>query len=319
MSPGSGLLRHIPLQSLRHLEAVVRNGTFEAAANELNVTPGAVSQQIKRLEEGLGVALFTRSANRSVPNQKAQEIARTLTDAFNQIEAALDAQTDRAWSTSVKVKVYQTWANRWLIPRLEQFSQQFPDLSVEFFTGYGTVDLKREGIHLALTLSDGDGEGAVSTPLLTPHLAPVCTPAVAANISSLADLLHMPRIASRNRMQDWARWTTATQLVSDESRPLMVFSNSTLLYEAALAGNGVAIAQLELVLGDLQSGRLVRPLPLVIDAEGPMYLLEVGGAIRRPAPQHFRDWIVEEFELLRQRTDDYLASSFSTGAFSGKE
>ncbi|MFN4156698.1 MAG: LysR substrate-binding domain-containing protein [Paracoccaceae bacterium] len=313
MGPGSGILRHIPLQSLRHLEAVVRNGTFEAAAQELNVTPGAVSQQIKRLEEGLGIALFTRAGNRSVPNAKALEIAKSLTDAFGQIEAVLDAQTDRSRSSSVKVKVYQTWANRWLIPRLDRFSQQFPDISVEFFTGYGAVDLNREGIHLALSLGGSEDDSAMAAPLLTPHLAPVCTPAVAAGISGARDLLNMPRIASRNRMQDWARWISATDLVPDESRPLMVFSNSTLVYEATLAGNGIAIAQVELVLADLKSGRLVRPLPQVVAAEAALCLIEVGGAMRRPAPRHFRDWIVSEAEGLRQRTTEYLAGAVSAG------
>lgn len=313
MDDGFGLLGRVPLQSLRHLEAVVRNGTFEAAARELNVTSGAVSQQIKRLEDALGVGLFTRSGNRSIPNDRAVEIARTLNDAFSRIEAVLDAQTDRARSQVVKVKVFQTWANRWLIPRLDQFSQQFPDIAVEFFTGYGAVDLNREGIHLALHLGNSEDEGAVAVPLLTPHLAPVCTPAVAAGISGVRDLLQMPRIASRNRMQDWARWTAATEFVPDESRPLMVFSNSTLVYEAALAGNGVAVAQLELVLGDLQSGRLVRPLPQVVEAEGPLCLIMVDGAMRRPAPRHFRDWIITEADRLRQRTAAYLGAEVSTG------
>ncbi|PJE28125.1 hypothetical protein CVM50_14275 [Pseudooceanicola marinus] len=106
-------------------------------------------------------------------------------------------------------------------------------------------------------------------PLFTPHLLAVCTPAVAERLGPKVDLSLTTRIASRNRMEDWPNWMAAAGRTWDDKKPLMVFSNSTLVYEAALAGNGVAIAQLELVLQDLAEGRLVRPARLSRRCQAP--------------------------------------------------
>lgn len=152
MSARASILSRLHLQGLRHFEPVVRLGTFEAAARELNVTPGAVSQQIRRLEDGLGVSLFHRYGNRSEPTDAARQIAQTLSDAFEQIEQALEIGTGKSGSASVKIKLYQTWANPWLIPRLEAFSQQYPDISVEFETGIESVDAGWADLDMALSM-----------------------------------------------------------------------------------------------------------------------------------------------------------------------
>lgn len=152
MPARASILSRLHLQGLRHFEAVVRLGTFEAAARELNVTPGAVSQQIRRLEDGLGVSLFHRYGNRSEPTDTARQIAQTLSDVFEQIEQALETGTGKTGSSSVKFKVYQTWANRWLIPRLEAFSNEYPDISVEFETGIESVDAGWGDLDMALSM-----------------------------------------------------------------------------------------------------------------------------------------------------------------------
>ncbi|WP_386803822.1 LysR substrate-binding domain-containing protein [Litorisediminicola beolgyonensis] len=302
-------MSRLHLQGLRHLEAVVRLGTFDAAARELHVTPGAVSQHIKRLEDRLGVSLFHRYGNRSEPNDAARQIARTLSDAFEQIEQALEQGTGRSESASVKIKLYQTWANRWLIPRLEAFSEQYPDISVEFETGIESVDAGWGDLDMALSMRPDTSPNYTRVPLFTPRLLAVCTPAVAERLGPEVDLSRTARIASRNRMEDWPNWMAAAGLSADDKKPVMVFSNSTLVYEAALAGYGVAIAQLELVLQDLREGRLVRPAPTVIDAASPIVLLQPVSRARRGAARLFHKWLVVEAERLRTRTQAYLDAS----------
>lgn len=303
------LLSRISLLSLRHLETVVRLGTFEAAAEEMGVTTGAVSQQIRKLEAGLEIELFHRYGNRTVPTQEAREIAETLGRAFGEIESTLSEHGARGvLDTSVKIVLYQTWANRWLIPRLDKFAQQHPEISVEFETGLGRPGSGWGSLDMAINQEDEAREDIIRLPLITPRLGPVCTPDLAQRIERTEDLLNLPRIASRNRMDDWPRWLSSAGVMAEDKKPLMVFSNSTLVYEAALAGHGVAIAQLELVLNELVSGRLVRPLKPVVESTGTISIHQPRSRARRSASRLFRDWLVEEAALLRQRAETVLRS-----------
>jgi LysR family glycine cleavage system transcriptional activator len=199
--------------------------------------------------------------------------------------------------------------NRWLIPRLKAFSHQYPDISVEFETGIESVSAGWGNIDMALSMRPEESPDYTRVPLFTPHLLAVCTPAVAARLGPEVDLTRTTRIASRNRMEDWPNWLAAAGLSIDDKKPLMVFSNSTLVYEAALAGNGVAIAQLELVVQDLKEGRLMRPVPTVIDAVSPIVLLQPVSRSRRIAASLFHDWLVAEAESLRARTQACLDDS----------
>lgn len=301
------VLARFPLLSLRHLEAAIRLGSFDMAARELNVTPSAVSQQIKRIEASLGQSLFERSANRVVPNVRAQELGRVLSEAFERMDFGLRQAMSEAGEQSVKIRLYQTLANRWLVPRLERFTRQFPEIAVEFETGLDPVDFSRTDADLALSTEATASRSVHGEQVLVPRLCPVCTPAVMRRVTTAEDLAQLPRIASRNRMNDWPRWLEAAGQPQVDQRPLLVFSNSTLVYESALSGAGVAIAQLELVLGDLESGRLVRPFPDTINSDIAILLFEHETRRRRPSVRKFRDWLLDEIADLARRTDSYLS------------
>lgn len=303
------LLARYPLLSLRHLEAAVRLGSFDKAAAELKVTPSAVSQQIKRVEARLGHPLFERSANRVMANNRGRELGHILSEAFERIDAGLRRAMSEGGEHSVKIRLFQTLANRLLIPRLARFTRQFPDIAVEFETGFGPFDFSQSDVDLALSTEVAPGTKLISEPILTPRLCAVCTPDLGKKLKSLDDLANFPRIASRNRMHDWPRWLEAADLRMLDQRPLLVFSNSTLVYESALSGAGVAIAQLELVLGDLTSGRLVRPFPQTIQSDTPLYLFEPDTGLRRPSVRRFRKWLLDEVADLVRRTDAYVSDS----------
>lgn len=302
----SEALTRIPLLSLRHLESAVRLGTFDLAARELNVTPSAVSQQIKRIEDSLGHALFERSSNRVMPNARAVELGRILSEAFELVEAGVRQAMSDGGEQSVKIRLYQTWANRWLVPRLESFTRSHPDVAVEFETGFEAVDFSRTDADLALSMQAASTRTLLRKQIMTPRLTPVCTAAVASRLSSPGDLAQMARIASRNRMPDWQHWLVSAGYPQVDQRPMLVFSNSTLVYESALSGAGVAIAQVELVLSDLESGRLVQPFPLTIPSDTPICLFEPEMRGRRAAVRKFRAWLLSEIEGIVARTDAYL-------------
>ncbi len=303
------LLARYPLLSLRHLEAAVRLESFDKAAAELKVTPSAVSQQIKRLEASLGQNLFERSANRVMPNERGKELGQILSEAFERIDSGLRRAMSETGKPSVKIRLFQTLANRLLVPRLGKFTRQFPEIAVEFETGFESFDFGRTDLDLALSADVPSGRNLRSELVLVPRLCAVCAPDLAERLKTFDDLTRFPMIASRNRMHDWSRWLEAAGQPKMDQRPLLVFSNSTLVYETALSGAGVAIAQLELVLGDLESGRLVKPFPQTIESDTPLYLFEPDIGSRRPAVRRFRKWLLDEIADLTRRTDAHIQAT----------
>ncbi len=299
-------LTRVPLLSLRHLESAVRLGSFDLAARELNVTPSAVSQQIKRTEDSLGHSLFERSSNRVTPNARAMELGSILSEAFELIESGVRQAMTDGGEQSVKIRLYQTWANRWLVPRLEGFTRAHPEIAVEFETGIEMVDFSRTDADMAISTHAAQTRSARRKQIMTSRLTPVCTPALAARLTSPGDLAQVARIVSRNRMSDWQRWLDAAGYSQVDQRPMLVFSNSTLVYESALSGAGVAIAQVELVLNELESGRLVQPFPLALTSDTPIFLFEPEMRGRRAAVRKFRAWLLSEIDEIVARTDAYL-------------
>ncbi len=301
-------LSHIPLSSLRYLEAAVRLGSFDAAAKALNVTPSAVSQHIRRIEDSLGRSLFHRSRNRVIPSNSAIEIARVLEEAFGAIGAALDQADTAPGGNLVRIQLFQTWASRWLVPRLERFTTLYPGISVEFENGGPVVDFSTCKADIALGLSCAQTRGVKSHEILRPTLAPVCSPQLAGRIAATADLMSVPLICSRNRIGEWSRWLEAMGIPNAHQRPVLVFASSNLVYEAALAGAGVALAHIEIVLAELESGRLVRPLPVSFAAEAPFLIFEPEVRNRNNGVNKFRRWLLEEINTLNERTAKYLTS-----------
>lgn len=302
------LLNRAPLLALRYLEAVVRLGSFEAAAKELNVSASAISQQMSKLEAALNINLFERSPNRTNSNDRAVTLAKGLAEGFDLIESALNWAVADVRNANVKVRLYQTWANRWLVPRLESFATKFPSISVELETGVDAVDFSRTDADFAMAIRTVPSRSVMNEHLISPRLVPICCPALAARVKVLADLDRVTRIASRNRMGDWAHWMQTVRERPDDMRPMMVFSNSTLLYEAALSGAGIAIAQLELVLADIEAGRLVTPFPYVVSASESVALFEPTARARSREHRQFRTWFVDEMHALITRSDKLIAS-----------
>lgn len=184
----SDTLIRAPLLSLRYRESSVRLGSLDLAAQELNVTPSAVSQQIKRNEDSLSHALF---------------------EAFARVEAGVRQAMTDGGAQSVKIRLYQTWANRRLVPRLESFTRSHPNVAVEFETGIEAVDFSRTDADLALSVQAAPTRKLRRKQIMTPRLTPVCAPTLAARLSSPGDLAQVARIASRNRMPDWQHWLDA--------------------------------------------------------------------------------------------------------------
>ncbi|MFY8106259.1 MAG: LysR substrate-binding domain-containing protein [Elstera sp.] len=241
-----------PLSALRAFEAAARHGRMILAAEELSVTPGAVSRQVRLLEEALGVALFEGPKSKPRLTEAGRTLAPRLADAFDGIEAATRAA--RAVQAAVlDVSCLSTFLMRWLIPRLYRFTAQHPGIDVRLRAAEGPVNPERDRFDAVITIVP---EGPLTTGedrLFPEWLGPVGTPALSAGITRIEDLAQAPLLNTKTRPDAWGGWT--------RNPPQGAwYEHYYFTLEATAAGLGLCLAPWHLVAADIASGRLVAPL-----------------------------------------------------------
>ena len=249
-----------PLNALRAFEAAARLGGFKAAAEELNVTPGAVTAQIKTLEHHLGATLFERRARGVYLTALGAGVAPLLSEAFDQLARAVDHMRAQAQPRAVHLATLPAIAQLWLLPRLAALREQLPDISISVTALERPADLKRSPYDLNLFFSDGQQGVALSDDVLFP----VCAPSLAARLQSLDDLARVPCLTDAVWADDWRDWLAHATQQAPVSRPEIQvrgpsFSLYALALDEALAGSAVLVAHACLVQPWLDSGALVAP------------------------------------------------------------
>ncbi|WP_228461864.1 LysR substrate-binding domain-containing protein [Paracoccus liaowanqingii] len=282
------------LAQLRAVEAAIRHNSFERAADELHVTPSAVSQQISKFERAVDTRLFDRHARGLTVTSDARDLGQRLALAFDIVEKAMENLIEERASGPVRLRIYQTWATRWLIPRLTHLHEKRPDVRVQFETGMQQAEFNRSGLDFAVQFIPRPQPDLLVVPLFPQVLVPVCAPAIAAGIQAPEMLSKHPLISSANRMEDWQIWFGAMKLADTAPKAQLVFSNSTLAYQAALAGSGIVIAQAHLIEQEIAAGMLVAPFPIGVHSGQVIGLVEPAGRRLRAAARAFKDWILAE-------------------------
>jgi LysR family glycine cleavage system transcriptional activator len=280
---------------MRAFEAAGRHLSLSRAAIELNVTQSAVSRQVRLLEEHLGVRLFERLPRSLLLTPKGSQYLEELTDAFALLEEATNRIRERRSAEILRLRVFSTFALRWLIPRLGDFALEYPEIEVQLMTlsPNKPIDLAHDDADAWIRTGFGDWPGMRSDWLVPNQLVPVCAPALRAQLTHLADLQRLTLLHSYARPDDWRKWLSVADADSIDSTRGIKFENSGLMYQAAVDGLGVAIAQAVLVRRDLESGSLVVPFPIVIPAERTYYLVSpLRSEARRLVA--FREWILKE-------------------------
>lgn len=285
---------NIPLSTLRAFEAAARLLSFEKAASELHVTASAVSQQVARLEDRLGTPLFERQHRKVALTDAGRELSRPMIKAFGAIDRALIAAQHSAQHDSIKLAIYQTWASRWLIPRLGEFSRAFPKVDVQFETGLDQVDLERSDFDFAVRWLEARSVPEAAHALFEEILVPVCAPALAKQLGKLEDLAAVSFIRSANRPDDWSAWLAANGTLNVNGHGSLKFSNTSLALGAATTGAGVLVGQVHLFLPELASGALVMPFKTGVRTGRSLYLLASPLALQRSSNAAFMAWIVDE-------------------------
>jgi len=281
----------VALTSVRTFEAVARHLSVRAAAAELFVTPGAVSQQVVQLEKWLGASLFVRSGRRLALTPEGHMLAVKIGVALDQIDDAIREVRQALAPSVLRLRMAPTFAIRWLLPRLADFSASFPEFEVEVSTiaGQGNRPVL-EGVDFAIRVTHSVEEDEDALLIFRDEFAPVCSPALAASLRTPQDLEKVPLLHSMMRPESWRLWLESADVKIDPNTGPR-FGNAELAYQSAARGLGVAIGQLEYVRADINEGRLVRPFEHVAKSEFGYYLVSAPHKREQPKVQAFRNWV----------------------------
>ncbi len=303
-----------PLSSLRSFEAVARHLSFKMAAEELHVTASAVSQQIKSLESYLGVPLFRRRPNALCLTEDG---ARMLTS----VRAGLDCLAEGIGATrhekspSLTVSAPPWFATRWLVPHLSGFTTEHPDVAITVRSSVGMIDglhaspvhgeesdPRQEDADVEIRFGEGLYPGCRVEKLLTPSYVIVCSPALrngANPLGALEDLRHHILIQDETipiveKRPSWARWLKLAGICDIDSECGPRFSDSALVHEAAVGGQGVALEIRQYIEADVAAGRLVVPFPITVPSAYSYFLVHPAAVSEPPVWLAFREWIRAE-------------------------
>jgi len=291
-----------PLNALRAFEAAARCGSFLAASAQLFVTPAAVSHQVKRLEAWLGVQLFRRGHRTVELTPEGEALAASLGEAFAVLDLALDRAT-AATSADLRVSTLESFAAKWLAPRLHRFHRDHPALRVRIETGNAHADFARDGVDVAIRYGPGGYRDVRAERLMDAPVFPVCAPSLLHDagrpLSKPADLRHHTLLHDESAdghpgVPDWRAWLDAAGARRTRATAGPVFASIYLAQEAAIAGHGVALGVAPLVAEDLQRGRLVAPFEQVLANAHAFWLVRPRGGTKRPASDAFCDWLRRE-------------------------
>lgn len=291
-----------PLNAVRAFEAAARWLSFKQAAEELRVTPGAISRHIANLEDFLGARLFVRR-HRQVGLTKAGE--KYLSDVRDGLEriARATASIGTRWNDKVlRLKLPPTFAIRWLVPRLGRFHAHHPEISVQVTTSHDPVDFDRDEVDAAVGYGRALGPELAGERLFNEALVPVCHPTLKARLQppSPRALADMCLLHSSRRPDDWPRWFVAAGAPGTLVRQPLVFENSSMTYQGAVDGLGVAIAQIAFVADELRLGRLVCPVPIRLKGDAAYLLSYPRERATAATLRAFHRWIAQEASATRR-------------------
>lgn len=279
------------LGPLRVFDAVCRAKGVSRAAEMLHVTPGAVSQQIKQLESGLGLQLFQKAGREIELTAAGVQLAWRVSEAFDRLNDALDDAAERRLERRLRLKVTPTLAIRWLMPRLSGFHAQHPDMDLEIATIAKADDIRLEGADCVIRHGVGEWTDVELDHLFDDEFVPVCAPSLAAQLQTPRSLLQTTLLHSMLRPEAWDLWFASTNLGVLPRPRGMTLANAALCYQAAADGLGVAIAQRAYISEDIRSGRLVIAVDHVARTERGYYLVCDPLRADTAPVRLFREWI----------------------------
>ena len=287
-----------PLNALRAFEAAGRHLSFTRAAEELAVTPAAVSQQVRLLEEQLGMALFRRRNRSLLLTDSGQTCLPYIREGFERLSEGIE-QLRAANSGALTVSVAPSFASKWLVPRMDWFNEQHPDIDVWVSSSMDMVDFARDDVDLAIRYGGGNYAGLQVERLMSECVYPVCSPKLLEGEHALNSpddlcwqiLLHNDSPDDDESCPDWTMWLRAAGVGCVDGSRGPRFNQSSLVLETAANGHGVALAKSALASLDLAEGRLVKPFETSVPIDFAYYLLCPERKAALPKVELFRAWL----------------------------
>lgn len=304
------LARLPPLTSLRAFVATARHLSFTRAADELHVTSAAIGQQIRLLEDYIGQALFLRNRGQLELTETGLTLMPGLTDAFDRVLDTMARLTVASDAAPIRVSVAPSFASKWLVPRLTALRKRAPGLEVLIDASVKLVDPARDDTDCVIRYGLGAYPGLAVDKLFSEAVLPVCSPELADQYGLFrgpdallgVPLLHEDGPERDTSCPEWSTWLRGNGVDLRVGDPGMRFNQSSLVLDAAMAGQGVGLGKLRLIEADLASGRLVSPFGAPQPVEFSYYFAATPAKARLARVGLFRDWLLAEAEMTRAAT-----------------
>jgi len=283
-----------PLDNLLFFEVAGRHLNFTRAAAELCVTPGAVSQRIKLLEEFLAAPLFERDGRTMKLTKQGYDFHVHIGRALNDIANAVERVEHHSSPAALTLSVMPVFAMRWLMPRLRKFMDRCPDICLNIRPSQALVDFDRDDVDLAVRFGSGHWPGVNIEKLMDEELFPVCAPSLpsAIALNDPRQLLEVPLL--HDERQPWSLWFDECSVPIESHLPGPIYTDANLLVEAALSGHGVALARSSFVQFEIASGRLVRLFSHSVRTSSSHYLVWPRRSQSRSDLALLKEWLLEE-------------------------
>ncbi len=292
-------------RALRTLEAAGRHRNFTRAADELGLTPAAVSYQIKEIEEQVGLVLFSRTSRTIRLTEPGQILFEAAGDALDLLNRALTrARKSARGAALLKVTADAQFATKWLMRRVDRFRERHPEIELRFDVSYGLRNFDLDDVDVGIRFGSGDYPGLVAHRLFGNVIVPVCSPRLLETGPPLKvprdlfshTLAHIEWSRRGVTWPNWRMWMAAAGISDFDDSGVVAFTSSSDAVQAALEGHAVALADFAMVANDLSEGRLVQPFDLGIRMarEFAYFLVYPEAASADPRIVAFREWILEE-------------------------
>lgn len=288
-------MRLPPLKSIQAFEAAGRTGSFQRAAEELFVTPSAISHQVKSLEEFLGIQLFERKTRHIELTLTGEAYLEEMTRALMNIEVATRRASTGKAGLELKLAVAPAFLDRWLLPRFHDFTNRHPDIELDIHSSIGIIDFKQSDIDMAVYFGDGHWPGIECIHLRPSYLVPVCSPILLEQerVEEPADLLNFRLLQVKKRPEEWASWFEQANTPFHPSQGTISFSNGMNTASAAAKGLGVALTDPSLVSEEIERGDLMIPIDVVMQLPKSFYLVSQKDKPLSFAMTVFKEWIID--------------------------
>ena len=284
-----------PLNALKAFEAAARHESFTRAAEELCVTQGAVSHQVKALEAELAIKLFNRERQRLIITEAGRDYLKVVRDALDRIAIGTERLLQRQNSGVLTVSTSPDFAAKWLVHRLGHFAEAHAGIDLRVSATMHHVDFAREDVDMAVRHGDGNWPGLDAAQLSNEQLFAICSPKLVSGrrLGKPADILKFPLIHFDSRA-DWTKWLRVAGISDTDAKHGPVLNRASMVIDAAINGQGIALARTTLAAWDLINGRLVRPFAETLRLSKTYWIVCPKATSNVPKIVTFRNWLLAE-------------------------